>query len=422
MENRQHIAIITSGYLPVPNILGGAVESLDTLLVRENEKTPQCNFTVFSSWAPGVESVSAKFKYATMVFTHTPKLVQLVDKCVYFVAKHVLHKSKLMSYRYIFQRLWFIYRVAGYLRKTDFDAVVIENHPTLFMALKMYRNRKKYNNRVYYHLHNEIGHCFGCGKEILSAKRILGVSQFVTNMLDRCLQETEHERLLDIQKSVLRNCIDTELFNPNNASTQRSGAQWKKKLGIQTEELVFLFSGRLTREKGVEELLEAFMKADLPHSRLVIVGSFFFNSIIASPFESKVHAMAEKAGKKIVFTGFVEYEDMPGLYAMADICVMPSIWEDPAPLSVIESMASGRALISTYSGGIAEYANTDCAILLQRDANLEINLEAALKELATHASRREQLGASGRKTAEHLTPSSFLQEFTYLVNDEAINR
>ena len=44
------VAVITSGYLPVPNVLGGAVEALDMMMVQENEKTPNFDFTVFSSW------------------------------------------------------------------------------------------------------------------------------------------------------------------------------------------------------------------------------------------------------------------------------------------------------------------------------------------------------------------------------------
>ena len=59
------VAVITSGYLPVPNVLGGAVEALDMMMVQENEKTPNFDFTVFSSWAPGVDQIvgEGNFKY-----------------------------------------------------------------------------------------------------------------------------------------------------------------------------------------------------------------------------------------------------------------------------------------------------------------------------------------------------------------------
>lgn len=40
------VAVITSGYLPVPNVLGGAVEALDMMMVQENEDS-NFDFTVF---------------------------------------------------------------------------------------------------------------------------------------------------------------------------------------------------------------------------------------------------------------------------------------------------------------------------------------------------------------------------------------
>ena len=109
-----HVAVITSGYLPVPNVLGGAVEALDMMMVQENEKTPNFDFTIFSSWAPGVDQIACKgnFKHTDFCFIKTPLLVRAADHCIYWAAKHVLHKKKLMSYRYIAQRLGYINKVA----------------------------------------------------------------------------------------------------------------------------------------------------------------------------------------------------------------------------------------------------------------------------------------------------------------------
>ena len=69
-----HVAVITSGYLPVPNVLGGAVEALDMMMVQENEETPNFDFTVFSSWAPGVDQITREgnFKYTNFCFIKTP--------------------------------------------------------------------------------------------------------------------------------------------------------------------------------------------------------------------------------------------------------------------------------------------------------------------------------------------------------------
>mgnify|MGYP006949252416 FL=1 len=158
------VAVITSGYLPVPNVLGGAVEALDMMMVRENEKTPNFDFTVFSSWAPGVDQVAREgnFKHADFCFIKTPLLVRAADRCIYWAAKHVLHKKKLMSYRYIAQRLWYINKVSKKLAQPAknggpaFDKIMIENHATLFMTMQKHGNSERYAGKVYYHLHNEV--------------------------------------------------------------------------------------------------------------------------------------------------------------------------------------------------------------------------------------------------------------------------
>lgn len=143
MKMNPRVAVITSGYLPVPNVLGGAVEALDMMMVRENEKTANFEFTVFSSWALGVDEVirDGAFQHTDFRFIKTPMLVKAADRCIYWAAKYILRKKKLMSYRYIAQRLWYIRKVAKALSKDDasgktpFDKVMIENHATLFMTM-----------------------------------------------------------------------------------------------------------------------------------------------------------------------------------------------------------------------------------------------------------------------------------------------
>lgn len=415
----KHIAIITSGYLPVPNVLGGAVEALDTMLVQQNERTPIFDFTVFSSWAGGVEQAAQGFRHTHFAFIRTPWFVKALDHGIYAIAKYVLRKRKLMSYRYIAQRLWYIRKVARQLSRENFDAIIIENHATLFMTMKLYGNEERYTGNVYYHLHNEVTNDFDCIYEIANVRKVLGVSNYIVDTLDRFLREHGEDGLRPEQRAVWRNCVDTEAFNPDNEATQKAGVAWRGTLGIGADETVFLFSGRLTPEKGAAELLEAFLKADLPYARLVVAGAFFFDSNIASPFEVKLHHMAEQAGERIIFTGFVNYKDMPALYAMADVCVLPSIWDDPAPLAVIEAMTSGRPLITTRSGGIPEYADKNCAVILERDANLVTNLATAMRELAMDDNRRKILGAQGDRNTRNLGPRAFLTSLQTLIQPSA---
>lgn len=421
------VAVVTSGYLPVPNVLGGAVEALDMMMVRENEKAPNFEFTVFSSWAPGVDEVvrDGAFQHTDFRFIKTPLLVKAADRCMYWTAKYILHKKKLMSYRYIAQRLWYIRKVAKALSKDDangqapFDKVMIENHATLFMTMQKYGNAERYTDKVYYHLHNEVTNDFGCKHEIAQVRKVLGVSNYIVGTLDKFLREHGEGGLNPEQKAVWRNGVDTSRFGSNEAKSKAK--VFRTKYGISDDDIVFLFSGRLTPEKGAEELLEAFTQVadQVPNAKLVVAGAFFFNSNIKSPFEQKLHDLASQpqVKRKIIFTGFVDYNDMPALYEMADVCVLPSIWDDPAPLAVIESLASGKPLITTRSGGIPEYANDDCAIILERDDQLVEHLAQAMIILVSDTQRRDSMAAYDIELGHDLTSEAFFAQLILQVGN-----
>jgi glycosyltransferase involved in cell wall biosynthesis len=415
MAHRRKIAIITSGYLPVPNVLGGAVEALDMMLVKENEKEDLFDFTVFSSYASEAQSVASTFHHTKFEFIKTPLPIKLIDQGIFWFAKRILRKTHLMSYRFIAQRLAYIQSVSRKIHNEDFDALIIENHASLFMILKRFRNAKKYQGKVYYHLHNEVKSTYGCTNEILMVKKVLGVSHFIVNTLDTKLKSMGTNGLQDDQKSVWYNCVDTSLFNPVNQKVRQAGKAFRLRLGIPEKNIVFLFSGRLTQEKGAAQLLKAFLQAQIPDSTLVIAGSFFFNSDIASPFEKELHKLAQEGADRIKFTGFIKYSGMPAAYSMADICCLPSIWDDPAPLAVIESLASGKALITTNSGGIPEYASNCSSCLLRRDENLTNNIIAAMQELAANPSKRQSMGVAAHDEAKRLGPLTFLRQLNDLL-------
>lgn len=422
---KTNVAVVTSGYLPVPNVLGGAVEALDMMMVRENEKSPNFEFTVFSSWAPGVDEVvrDGAFQHTDFRFIKTPMLVKAADRCIYWAAKYILRKKKLMSYRYIAQRLWYIRKVAKALSKDDasgqtpFDKVMIENHATLFMTMQKYRNAERYADKVYYHLHNEVTNDFGCKHEIAQVKKVLGVSNYIVDTLDKFLREHGEGGLKPEQKAVWRNGVDTSRFGSDEA--KRKAKSFRTKYGINDDDIVFLFSGRLTPEKGAEELMEAFTQVvdQVPNAKLVVAGAFFFNSNIKSPFEQKLHDLASQpqVEGKIVFTGFVDYNDMPALYEMADVCVLPSIWDDPAPLAVIESLVSGKPLITTRSGGIPEYANDDCAIILERDNQLVDHLAQAMVELAGNSAKRDVMSLISTSMRPQMNSQTYINQLSELL-------
>lgn len=101
-----------------------------------------------------------------------------------------------------------------------------------------------------------------------------------------------------------------------------------------------------------------------------------------SNYEKKLEEIAAEIGDDIIFTGNIDYSNMPLLYMISDVIVLPSIWNDPAPLTVIESLTCGKPLITTYSGGIPEYANSNNSLIYRIDENLIQNLAGGITLLA----------------------------------------
>lgn len=121
----------------------------------------------------------------------------------------------------------------------------------------------------------------------------------------------------------------------NSAPVPRSsGANGKTTFG---------FIGRLTEEKGIYNLVQAFAEVPSNAIKLVIAGR------IDEGQQHRIRAMA--AGADIQFLGFV---DPAVFYDQIDVVVIPSVWEDPAPLVLVEAWAAGKPVLGTPFGGMAE--------------------------------------------------------------------
>ena len=392
------IAIITSGYLPVPATRGGAVETIVEDWMKVNENYNDTKFIIFSIYDKDAEKEIKKYKNSEAIFIKKNGIINFFDKLVYGFAKYVLKKERVMSYRYIFQRLYFLNKVSKYLKKNNFDKILLENHPTLFLALKWRKNYKKYEGNYYYHLHNEQNKLYGCKDIIKNCKKILCVSSFIKNNIKTLTGKADNVY-------VLKNCVDNSLFDLKMSDKEK--AKLKEKYNIKKDEAVLLFTGRVSAEKGINELLLAINKIKDEKFKLIIVGSFFFDTNIKNNFDTKLKQYVDKVKDKVVFTGFVKHNEIAKLYNISDIAVLPSIVNDAAPLTILESMASGLPIITTNSGGIPEYAKDGCAIILERDENLVNNLASSLSLLIKNKSKRDEMAKISITNSKELTLDKF---------------
>ena len=105
-----------------------------------------------------------------------------------------------------------------------------------------------------------------------------------------------------------------------------------------------LYAGRLTPDKGVLDVIS--MAERIPSIRVIIAG--------AGPLRSFVEEAATRLGN-VTFLGLLTTEDVAIQLARAAICLMPSHWEEPGPLTCLEAMSVGTPVVCYPVGGLAEY-------------------------------------------------------------------
>jgi glycosyltransferase involved in cell wall biosynthesis len=175
--------------------------------------------------------------------------------------------------------------------------------------------------------------------------------------------------------------VDTDRFDPDLRSpAAREG-----------ERIDVLYSGRITREKGVELLADAFLKAHAvdPRLRLVLAGG--------GPEQDR---LAERLGHHASFLGWLSGDELARAYAEADIFLFPSA-TDTFGQVILEAQASGLAVIAVAEGGPLSLIDDGVTGLL-RPAQAEA-LADAVVELAANPARRGALADAAVRQARMRT-------------------
>lgn len=117
---------------------------------------------------------------------------------------------------------------------------------------------------------------------------------------------------------------------------------------IPLKEKYFLFLGRLSQEKGIITLMNAFKNR--PQDKLKIVGD--------GPLRNQLEAYKEQHGiKNIEFLGYKSGQELMDLKKNAYFVVVPSEWYENNPMAIIESYCEGVPAIGSRIGGIPEIIN-----------------------------------------------------------------
>ena len=413
MAALKKIAIITNGAFPVPAIRGGAVEALTEMILEQNEKYHEADITLFSIYDPLALKAGLKYPGIHFKFIRPEQYWLNIDKGLHKVAYDFLKLNNHLSFKTIFQRLNYLYQVAEDIHCNDYDALVFENQMASLWALLYKDNREKYQGKYYFHLHNHPEKYAHSEELVKGCAKIICVSSFIGHAF------ADHIGIpyTDDKFAVLKNVVDEHLFDPSSVSDGQA-EEIRRKLNV-SDKKVILFIGRLMEGKGVRELLQAYRTICAKDNVLVIVGSFNFGNSEGSPYEKELEKLIDEIGRdKVIFTGYINHDDVPAYYRMADVVCMPSTCEDAAPLAVIEALRMGKPLITTTMGGIPEYADEKCAVMLENDDHLVGHLAESIMYLLNNPEKRKELSAEALAVSEDRTLSSFYHNFLDIISSE----
>ena len=383
------VAILTSGILPVPAVQGGAVENLIDFYLEYNDIHQLHDITIYSSKHPDTKNHHALVSRVNHYhYIDTNSFLAKIRKKLYLrkAGGNELHHYSIEYY---------LERALKHIRKQTYDLIILENRPGY--ALKL---RKCTTANIVIHLHNDqLIYQTKLNSEIYNiASRIITVSEYITNRV-RTINAN------DKKCRTVHNGIDTQAFNPNISPIQLDS--------IDQKDFIIVFSGRINREKGIMELISAMnlIGRIYPIKLMVLGSSFYGNATQETSFIRKLKEMATPIKERIIFTGFIPYSEIPRYLRISNIAIIPSVWNDPFPTTVLEAQAMGLPIITTLRGGIPEEITKDNAIMLETDEHFVENLANAILYLYQNPEKRQAMAKASLERSKLFDKETYAKNF-----------
>lgn len=386
------VLLVPPPELPIPAVQGGAVETLVTHLIRENEKQAKLDLLCASIPDEAAKTEAENLQHTKMLYIARPRghrrylPMVLFERCLGIAAPYDPWYQKV--------------QLSLALELPPPDLIVAEGGTlTQCSAISAMFGRR----RCLAHLHGQTA----CSREMDNIYGgILALSRFIR---DDYLKTSGMDRK---HAYILHNCIDTGHFTP-----RAPDMTLRASLGFAPMDFVVLFCGRLEPDKGIHKLLDAMAAIRDPRIKLLIVGSPFFGRTQSSAFLRRLEQQARTLGDRVRFTGFVKNEDMPLYYQLADLVCVPTLVEEAAGLVALEAMSCGRPVLATRSGGMPEYLDGSQAVLIDRNRDVTGQLVWSIEMLRDHPALCAEMGAAGHAAAQKFSVQTFYQRFVEIVSD-----
>lgn len=207
--------------------------------------------------------------------------------------------------------------------------------------------------------------------------------------------------------------VNLDKFNIKKKAKWRT--EIRRKYNIYENELVFAFAARLTADKGINELIKAFLNMELNYEniKLIIMGAMDDSTSLDLDQIKRA-----RQSKNVIFAGNVD--DIEKYYAAIDVFVAPS-YREGFGLVVIEAESMGvPAIVSDVPGQIDAIQNGITGLSCKvKDF---VSLQECMEKLMIEFDMREKMGVSARKFVEDNFEQRKLFQYLKEHRDLLINR
>lgn len=196
---------------------------------------------------------------------------------------------------------------------------------------------------------------------------------------------------------------------------EKQKAELRRRLGLDQGTRVLLTVGRLSREKGHLDLVQAFSRtislACHSRLRLVIVGD--------GPERPRIERCCQDLGLAGLVTLTGQQEDVNPYYSIADVFVLPSHSEG-CPNVLLEAMAAGVPVVATEAGGIPETVTNGKDAILVKTQDRD-GLASATARILKDADLRDRLISAAREVVTRKTPEAYFKSIASVFRQACAN-
>lgn len=183
---------------------------------------------------------------------------------------------------------------------------------------------------------------------------------------------------------VIYNGIDVEEWQ----ISQNRIEEFKSKFDLDNKKVV-LFGGRLSSLKGGNEIIKAMelVSKKIPNAVILVLGE-------ENSYAQKIKQIAGKKNVRLIFTEWIEKDELKAAYWSSDLVVTPSIYLDPFPTVNLEAMACKKPVVGTCFGGTLEIIENKKTGYIVNPFNIKL-MSGKIINLLDNFEKRKSFGECG---------------------------